>query len=121
MLCKDCKRQIYESLNNDDLMILYYIYAKEKLVNGSVQNEEARKYINIFSSSFVVSIATGFSLPKVNTILYMLMKIHALQRSKIDHSWNYSLGENGNDFIAMLHEDKNKEKLITELLKGGKK
>ena len=120
MFCNDCKKIIYENLNNNDLMVLYYIYAKEKLVNGSIQNKEAKKYINIFSSSFVISVATGFSLPKINTILYMFMKIGALQRTKIDHSWNYSLGETGNEFIAMLHEDKNREKLIVELLKGGK-
>ena len=108
MFCENCAKEIYDTLNMHEKMILYCIARRESAIAQLEEKLPTAKNGIIEATSF--DTICGFmenvqSKAKCRQDVSFLHRVGILDRRKHDHSWTYLLSALGNNIVGMINED----------------
>ena len=121
----DFNKKIFDCLDENDLIILYFLALIFKQKEDFLKEKEKQKNLSfkVIDKKFIVEFFS-FKIKKqrIKYILESLVKFKIIKKEKIDHTYNYEIDDIGKSIINILLRDTKKKNLtvrIQNLIKNG--
>ena len=119
MFCEDCLKNIYNKLSMADLSVIFYVQKRNEQIDKLIDKPALKKIIDRDITESMIKdalVSSGIRQYNAKEAILFLVKIGFLKREKNDHSWHYSITDDGVKIAEILAKDKRmKEKIILNL------